>query len=80
MNERELERPLNGSPDETDISLRASFNRLGQARLREYFRADGSLMLGCCERDVEIDEYRAVLEEQLARLWSAGDELDLGRE
>ena len=83
MNERELERPLDRPPDETDISLRAYFNRLGRDKLRKYdptwsdeqliewdgnFRADGALMLVCCERDVEIDEYRAVLEEHLARL------------
>jgi hypothetical protein len=31
------------------------------------FRSDGALMLVCCERDVEIDEYRAVLEEHIRR-------------
>ena len=83
MDDLELERPADGTPpDETDISLRAYFNRLGEERLREYdpswtdeqlvewdgnFRADGALMLVCCERDIEIDEYRRVLEEQISR-------------
>lgn len=83
MNDFDLERPVDGSaPDETDISLRAYFSRFSDERLREYdprwtddalqqwdgnFRSDGSLMLVCCERDVEIDEYRAVLEEHLGR-------------
>ena len=31
------------------------------------FRSDGALMLVCCERDIEVDEYRRVLEEQIAR-------------
>ena len=79
----ELERPQDGTPpDEIDISLRAYFLRMSDERLREYqvdwsdeqviewdgnFRSDGALMLVCCERDVEIDEYRRVLEEQIAR-------------
>lgn len=78
----QLERPLQGAPDETDISLRAHLNQIPLERLREYdpswsdqhlmewdgnFRADGALMLVCCERDVEIDEYRTVLEEQIQR-------------
>ena len=80
--ERELEFPLQGFPDETDISLRAYFNQMSESRLREYdpewdgdkliewdgnFRSDGSLMLVCCERDVELEEYRTVLEEHIAR-------------
>jgi len=83
MNETDLERPADGSsPDETDINLRAYFARFSDDRLREYdptwsdeqliawdgnFRSDGALMLVCCERDVEIGEYRAVLEEHLGR-------------
>jgi hypothetical protein len=31
------------------------------------FRSDGALMLVCCERDIEIDEYRKVLEEHIQR-------------
>jgi hypothetical protein len=29
------------------------------------FRDEGSLMILCCERDVEIEEYRQVLEEAI---------------
>jgi hypothetical protein len=69
--------PGDGPLDETDVSLRAYFARLPEERLAEYdpswsddrvmewdgnFRSDGGLMLTCCERDVDIDEYRRVLE------------------
>lgn len=72
-----------GTPgDETDVSLGAYFSRFSDERLREYnagwdddrviewdgnFRADGALMLVCCERDIEIAEYRLVLEEHIRR-------------
>lgn len=81
MDSADLERPADDSPpDETDINLRAYFAGISDARLRQYdpawsdeqtiawdgnFRSDGALMLVCCERDVEIAEYRAVLEEHL---------------
>jgi len=63
--------------DETDASLRSYFSSKEINELRAYdsnwsddeviqwdgnFRSDGALMLICCERDVEIDEYREVLE------------------
>lgn len=80
-NSIDFEQRADGQPgDETDISLRAYFSRMSDARLREYraswtdeqtvawdgnFRSDGALMLVCCERDVEIDEYRRVLAEHL---------------
>jgi hypothetical protein len=83
MSDIDYERPLDGTPpDETDISLRAYFARMNDQRLREYdpqwsdaqlihwdgnFRSDGALMLVCCERDIEIDEYRTVLREHIAR-------------
>ena len=83
MNESDLERPLDGvTPDETDVNLRAYFSRLSDEKLREYdptwsdervilwdgnFRSDGALMLVCCERDVQIAEYRAVLQEHIRR-------------
>ena len=83
MNDIEWERPPDGVPtDETDINLRAYFTQISDARLREYnaqwsdeelvewdgnFRSDGALMLVCCERDIEIGEYRAVLEEHIGR-------------
>ena len=82
MADTDLERPLDGPPDETDINLRAYFTRMSDERLRQYdpawsneqviqwdgnFRSDGALMLVCCERDIEIDEYRAVLAEHISR-------------
>ena len=66
--------------DETDVSLRAYLAALGDEQLAQYdpswsdeqviewdgnFRSDGALMLVCCERDVEIEEYRRVLEQHL---------------
>ena len=83
LNDIDLERPLDGSsPDETDINLRAYFSRFTDERLREYepdwsddqvlqwdgnFRSYGALMLVCCERDIEVGEYRAVIEEHILR-------------
>jgi hypothetical protein len=82
MTEQDLEYPLHESPDETDISVRAYFCRMDDDRLREYrpdwtdeqiiqwdgnFRCDGALMLVCCERDIDIDEYRKVIEEHIRR-------------
>ncbi len=72
--------PADMRMDETDVSVRAYFTNLSDERLREYnpdwtdaeviewddnFRSDGALMLVCCERDVEIDEYRQVLGDHL---------------
>lgn len=66
--------------DETDLSLRAYVARIPEERLAEYepswpdervqewdgnFRVDGALMLVCCERDVDVHEFRRVLEEYL---------------
>ena len=66
--------------DETDVNLRAYLEDLSAEHLAKYdpnwndaelkewdgnFRSDGALMLVCCERDVEIDEFRAVLKEHL---------------
>ncbi len=63
--------------DETAINLRAYFDRIDDEKIRQYssdwtdeeviewdgnFRDDGNLMLLCCERDVEVTEYRQVLE------------------
>jgi len=83
MDEIDLERPAGGTPpDETDISLRAYFSRMTDNKLLEYdpawpdqqviewdgnFRSDGALMLVCCERDIEIKEYRAVIKEHIQR-------------
>ncbi len=66
--------------DETDVSLRAYFAGFSDERLAGYdptwpddrliewdgnFRSDGCLMLVCCERDVDVSEYRRVLEEHM---------------
>jgi hypothetical protein len=76
-----LERFSDDGPlDETDVALRAYFARLSNEHLAEYnpgwpdervvawdgnFRSDGALMLTCCERDVDVEEYRRVLERHL---------------
>jgi hypothetical protein len=67
--------------DETSVSLRAYFDRMPDDKMREYrpewseqqvmewdgnFRDDDNLFLVCCERDVEIAEYRQVLERAIA--------------
>jgi hypothetical protein len=66
--------------DETDVSLRAYLSRMTDERLAQYdpawtdeqvmvwddnFKSDGTLMLVCCERDVDVPEFRRVLEEHL---------------
>jgi hypothetical protein len=67
--------------DETSINLRAYFDRMDDEKMQQYrpewadeeviawdgnFREDDCLMLLCCERDVDIVEYRQTLEECLA--------------
>lgn len=70
-----------GEPlDETDVSLRAYITRLSEEHLTRYradwtddqvaewdgnFRSDGNLMLVCCERDIDVPEFRRLLEEYL---------------
>jgi hypothetical protein len=64
-------------PDETSYNLRAYFDRMPDEKMRQYrpqwsddelvdwdtnFRNDGALMIACCERDVDVAEYRRVLE------------------
>jgi hypothetical protein len=66
--------------DETDVNVRAYFALMDDAKLAQYdpnwtdeqlmewdgnFKSDGSLMLICSERDVEVAEYRQVLEQFL---------------
>jgi hypothetical protein len=72
--------PGDGPADETDVSLRAYLARLSDEHLAKYdpawtdeqviewdgeFRSDGNLMLVCCERDVDISEFRRVLDKHL---------------
>jgi hypothetical protein len=75
--------------DETDVSLRAYLSRLSDGHLARYdprwsdeevmawdgnFRSDGALMLVCCERDVDVREFRRVLEQHLAYRRKAASE------
>ena len=76
-----LERRLDGTPiDDSETNLRAYFASLPEDHLRLYradwsddevmawdgnFRDDGALMIVCCYRDLEVDEYREVLEDHL---------------
>jgi hypothetical protein len=68
-------------PDETSINLRAYIDRIPDAKILEYqrswtddevtewcgdFRDDGALMIACCERDVDVKEFRRVLEQAIA--------------
>ena len=72
--------PYEEPPDETAINLRAYFDRMPDEKMREYaadwedarviewdgnFRDDGYLMLVCCERDVDVAEYRCILEQAI---------------
>ncbi len=72
--------PYQEPPDETAINLRAYFDRMDDEKMRQYsaawgdervidwdgnFRDDGNLMIACCERDIDVAEYRRVLEECL---------------
>ena len=74
------EPPVEVQMDETDVNLRAYLEGLSAEHLTKYnlqwsdkevvewdgnFRSDGALMLVCCERDVEIGEFRRVLEEHI---------------
>jgi hypothetical protein len=72
--------PAGVQMDETDINLRSYFSRQSDEKLREYrpewtdeelmtwddnFTSEGNLFLVCSERDVDVHEYRQVLEEHL---------------
>ena len=72
--------PGDGWLDETDVSLRAYLARLSDDHLALYdpkwtdeqvqawddnFRSDGALMLVCCERDIDVTEFRRALNEHL---------------
>ena len=76
-----FEQEPTGEPlDETGVNLRAYFDRVDDAKLQQYqsnwsdeeliawdgnFKDDGTLFILCCERDVEIGEYRRVLEQAI---------------
>lgn len=74
-----FEQEHSGAPgDETSVNLRAYFDRMPDEKMLQYtpgmsdeqlkewdgnFKDDGDFMILCSERDVEVEEYRAVLEE-----------------
>ena len=73
----ELE-PWTEPHDESSINLRAYFDRMPDEKLKQYspdwsdeevvewdgnFRDDGALFISCSERDVEIEEYRRVIDQ-----------------
>jgi hypothetical protein len=75
----ELE-PSNEPIDDTIINLRAYFDLMSDEKMQQYvkdwtdeevmkwddnFTDEGNLLLVCCFRDVEIDEYRKVLEQAI---------------
>jgi hypothetical protein len=66
--------------DETSVNLRAYFDRMKDEKMRKYspsmtdqevidwdgnFKDDGDFMMLCSERDVDVTEYRRVLEESI---------------
>ena len=68
-------------PDETSINLRAYMDRMPDEKMRQYspdwtddqviawcddFKDDGTLMIACCERDVDVTEFRRVLAQAIA--------------
>ena len=68
-------------PDETSYNLRAHFDRMPDAKMREYspdwsdehliewdedFTSEGAVLLACSEREVDVHEYRRVLEQAIA--------------
>jgi len=70
--------PYDEPADETAINLRAYFDRIPDEKMLQYaadwddgrvvewdgeFRDDGNLMIVCCERDVDVKEYRRVLDQ-----------------
>ena len=84
MNDELVETPFGlEPPDETDRTLDYYIENLGEERLREYdpswsdeqvmewdgnFRSDGALMLVCCERDIEVPDYRKAIEAAIRKL------------
>jgi hypothetical protein len=70
--------PTTERMDETSFNLRAYFDRMADEKLRGYspswsdgevmqwdgnFKSDGELLLPCSERDVDVAEYRRVIEQ-----------------
>ena len=68
-------------PDESSYNLRAYLDRMPDEKMQQYspdwsderliewddnFRDDGCVMLGCSEREIEVEEYRRALEAAIA--------------
>lgn len=68
-------------PDETSYNFRAYLDRMPDEQIQRYrhewsdqqvmewcgdFKDDGTLFLACCERDIEIEEFRRVLEQAIS--------------
>ena len=73
--------PAGQDMDESDVSVRYKFANMSDAKLAEYdpiwtdeqvmewepdFRNDGNLFLVCTERDIDVEDYRHILEEHIA--------------
>lgn len=76
-----FEQEPNESGDETSTNLRAYFDRMDDQKMRQYdpscsdekimewdgnFTSEGALLVPCCERDIEVPEYRQVIERAIA--------------
>ena len=74
------QQPWTEPPDESAINLRAYFDCMPDEKLLQYspawsdqqvmawdgnFKEDGFLLLICSERDIDVGEYRRVLEENI---------------
>jgi len=85
--------PSDEPMDETSVNLRAYFDRMSDDKMRQYspewsddrmiewdgnFRDDGNFMMLCSERDVDVEEYRAVLEESIRYRDRVRDKLTAG--
>ncbi len=72
--------PFDVDPDETAVNLRAYFDRMAEEKLQQYrpdwtdeqivawdgnFTDEGSLLLACSERDVDVEEYRRVIAQNI---------------
>jgi len=68
------------APDETAFNLRAYFDRMKDEKLQQYnpewsdeqliewdgnFTAEGNLLIACSERDVDPEEYRRVMTQNI---------------
>ena len=85
--------PSDEPMDETSVNLRAYFDRMADDKMQLYspswsdeqlidwdgnFRDDGNFMMLCSERDVDVSEYRRVLQESIRYRDRARPELKKG--